>query len=211
MSDLDNNTHEAIETDQILEQTDQAETSSDSHEFPDTRKELWGEALSWGRTIIFAVAFALLLNNLVIVNATVPTASMESSIRPNDRIVAFRLSYLFSQPDRFDIVVFPNPDDRDTLNVKRVIGLPGETVNIIDGQVFINDSTTPLRDDFVHGEISHNFGPFEVPPNHVFVLGDYRNNSIDSRGWLNTYVYHGDILGRVIFRYFPGFQNLSRL
>ena len=177
-------------------------------EEPDVKKELLAEALSWARTIFFAVAFALLLHRFVIVNATVPTASMEGAIRPGDRIVAFRLSYVFSDPGRFDIIVFPNPDDTTTLNVKRVIGLPGETVHIIEGRVFINDATQPLQDDFVHGGFAHNFGPYHVPDGHVFVLGDYRNNSQDSRGWHNTYVYHGDILGRVVFRYFPGFRVL---
>jgi len=175
---------------------------------PSVKNELLSEAFSWIKTILFAVVFALALNRFVIVNATVPTSSMESTIRPNDRIIAFRLSYAFSDPGRFDVIVFPSPDPPHTLNVKRVIGLPGETVNIVNGRVYINDSTTPLRDDFVHGEISHNFGPYLVPDNHVFVLGDYRNNSQDSRRWTNTYVYHGDILGRVIFRYFPGFANL---
>jgi len=175
---------------------------------PNAKKELLGEAISWGKIILFAVGFALLLNHFVIVNATVPTSSMEGTIRPYDRIIAFRLSYMFSEPGRFDIIVFPSPDDPTTLNVKRVIGLPGDTVNIVNGRVYINDSTEPLRDDFVHGQISRNFGPYQVPANHLFVLGDYRNNSQDSRTWVNTYVYHGDILGRVIFRYFPGFANL---
>lgn len=187
-----------------------ATEAKDPNELPDVKRELFSEALSWGRTIVFAVAFALLLNTLVIVNATVPSASMEGTIRTNDRIVAFRLSYLFSEPSRFDIIVFPNPDDPDTLNVKRAIGLPGEIVTIVNGLVFIGDNPNPLRDDFVHGEISGNFGPFEVPEGHVFVLGDYRSNSRDSRDWINTFVSHDDIQGRVIFRYFPGFKNLSR-
>jgi len=172
------------------------------------RKELMDEVMSWGKTILFALAFTLAFNRLIIVNATVPTGSMESTIRPNDRIIAFRLSYAFSPPARYDIVVFPSPDDPSTLNVKRVIGLPGETVNIIDGLVFINDSTSPLRDDFVYGNIVGNFGPFVVPYDHLFVLGDFRTNSIDSRSWENTFVSEGSVLGRVVFRYFPGFRIL---
>jgi len=217
MPDLDHNIYEAekieetanIEVEQIEVEKDDKKRARD--EVPDVKEELKSEAISWARTIVFAVAFALLLNNFVIVNATVPTASMMGTIRPNDRIVAFRLSFLFSEPARFDIVVFPSPDDTDTLNVKRVIGLPGETVTMVNGQVFINDSDTPLQDDFVYGIIAGNFGPFEVPEGYVFVLGDYRSNSIDSRSWQNTYVYQGDVLGRVLFRYFPGFANLSRI
>jgi len=186
------------------------ESNNNNHsEVPNVKKELLTEAFSWGKTILFAVVFALLFNRLIIVNATVPSASMESTIRTNDRIIAFRLSYLFSEPSRFDIIVFPSPDRPYQLNVKRVIGLPGETVNIIDGQVFINDNEEPLRDDFVYGEIRGNFGPFQVPEDHFFVLGDFRTNSVDSRTWAtNSYIYQGDVLGRVVFRYFPGFRNL---
>jgi len=176
---------------------------------PSVKKELLREALSWIKTILIAVIFALLFNRFVIVNARVPSGSMEGTIRTNDRIVANRLSYLFSDPERFDIIVFPSPDDPETLNVKRVIGLSGETLNIIDGRVYINHSPNPLRDDFVQGAISGNFGPFEVPEGHFFVLGDHREDSLDSRRWQTTpFISEGDILGRVVFRYFPGFRML---
>jgi len=183
-------------------------SETEHNEVPNVKRELLSEAFSWGKVILFAVAFALLFNRFIIVNATVPSASMESTIRTNDRIIAFRLAYLFSDPGRFDIVVFPSPDDPTTLNVKRVIGLPGETVNIVDGRVYINDEATPLRDNFVQGAIQGNFGSYQVPEGYLFVLGDFRTNSVDSRRWANTYVYNGDVLGRVIFRYFPGFRSL---
>lgn len=185
-----------------------ADNAANHNEVPNVKKELLSEAFSWGKTILFAVAFALLFNRFVIVNATVPSASMESTIRTNDRIIAFRLAYLFSSPNRFDIVVFPSPDDPDTLNVKRVIGLPGETVTIVDGLVYINNDTTPLRDNFVQGAIQGDFGPYHVPEGHLFVLGDFRTNSADSRRWHNTFVPEDDVLGQVIFRYFPGFRGL---
>ena len=178
------------------------------NETPDVKRELLSESISWLKTVLFAVAFALIFNRLFIVNATVPSGSMEGTIRTNDRIIAFRLAYLFSDPGRFDIVVFPSPDRPDQLNVKRVIGLPGETVLIIDGRVYINDYDTHLRDDFVQGSFVGNFGPFVVPEGHMFVLGDYRINSIDSRSWENTYVYQGNVLGRVVLRYFPGVRLL---
>jgi len=179
------------------------------NESPNLKAELWRDALGWAKTILFAVVFALLINNFVIVNASVPTGSMEGTIRVNDRIVAFRLAYMFSEPDRFDIVVFRGPDDSSILYVKRIIGIPGDEVNIIDGRVFVNGNHEPLRYNFVQGEVFGNFGPYEVPEGHFFVLGDNRGNSIDSRHWSSTFVGREQILGRVIFRYFPGFQNLA--
>jgi len=176
---------------------------------PSVKNELLKDALGWGKTILFAVVFALLFNRFIIVNARVPSGSMEGTIRTNDRIIANRLSYIFADPSRFDIVVFPSPDRPDQLNVKRVIGLPGDTVNIINGQVFINGDELPLRDDFVQGAIEGDFGPVDVPDGHFFVLGDHREDSLDSRRWQTTpFVCGDDILGRVVFRYFPGFRNL---
>jgi len=202
------------------------------------RGELWREALSWIKTIVFALVFAWFFTNFIIINAIVPTGSMYGTIRERDRIVAFRLSYLFSDPSRYDIVVFrPGPDS--DLWVKRVIALPGETVSIIDWRVHINGSDEPLAEDFVHSEFNHlsrhrhfpvaEFYPFNdyitvpedgsppyvtVPEGHFFVLGDFRDNSSDSRGMgnpgtLDTFVSTEQILGRVLFRYFPGFARLT--
>jgi signal peptidase I len=177
---------------------------------PSPKTELWEEALSWAKTVVFAVVFALLVNQFVIVNASVPTGSMEETIQVNDRIVAFRLSYLMSEPQRYDIVVFRYPDDESTLYVKRIMGLPGETVEIQNGLIFINGSGTALRDEFIKGPDYDSYGPFEVPEGHYFMVGDNRGNSRDSRHWNNTFVDERKILGKVIFKYFPGFKNFIR-
>ena len=167
------------------------------------------EILSWSKLIVFTVTLAILLNQFVIVNASIPTGSMESAIMPNDRIIAFRLSYLFSDPARFDIVIFRYPDDESRLYVKRIIGLPGETVNIRDGLVFIDDAETSLQDDFIRDGIAWgNYGPFEVPEESFFMLGDNRGNSEDSRAWNNPFVHRSGILGRAIFKYYRGFAIL---
>jgi len=195
-----------------------APVKKDDDENPDVSKELWQEALSWAKTIIMTLLLAFAINNFVIVNARVPTGSMEDTIRTNDRIVAFRLSYLFSSPQRFDIVVFRGPAGDPDLYVKRILGLPGDRLIILDGHVHINGSPIPERYDFVKGMLVGNHGvynpetsrldPFVVPEGHFFVLGDYRTNSADSRQWTETFVPRGRILGRVAFRYFPGFSNL---
>lgn len=169
------------------------------------------EAVSWGKMIFITVLFALLINQLVIVNASIPTGSMENTIMTNDRIMAFRMSYLFSDPERFDIVIFRFPDDESRLYVKRIIGMPGETVIIRDGKVYIDGSETPLRDEFVKEPATGNYGPFFVPEDQYFMLGDNRGNSEDSRVWVNKYVRRDRILGRAVFKYFRGFEIFGNL
>jgi len=193
--------------------------SKPEDEIPDVKNELWKEVLSWARIIIFVILFAVAFNNFVIVNAVVPTPSMEDTIQTDDRIVAFRLSYLFREPRRYEMIVFRGPEGDPNLYVKRILGLPGESLIILDGHVYINGQNTPQRYDFVKGNIRGNFGvlneatgslePYIIPQGHFFVLGDYRERSEDSRTWSETYIPQYRILGRVIFRYFPGFANLT--
>ena len=178
---------------------------------PNIKKELISEALSWASVVVFAVVFALIINFLVIVNAHIPTGSMEGTIQVNDRVVAFRHSYRFNDPERYDIIIFRAPDD-GIKNVKRIIALPGERVAINNGIVYI-DGVAGLRDDFVYagllGYLGPDFPETLVPDGHYFVLGDSRGNSRDSRDWANPFVDESRIMGKVIFRYFPGFRNLS--
>ncbi len=168
------------------------------------------EIISWTKTLLFAVIFAVCINNFIVVNASVPTGSMENTIMTDDRIMAYRLAYTFSEPERFDVVVFHFPDDEKTLFVKRIIGMPGEKVEIKDGKVYINDSQEPLEDSFVKEEPRGSFGPYFVPEDHYFMLGDNRNSSVDSRSWNNKFLSRNKILGEVIFKYFPSFEILLK-
>ena len=168
-------------------------------------KEVW----SWVKTIVLALVLAFIINSFIIVNATVPTGSMENTIMPNDRIIALRLTYYVEKPERGDIVVFKYPDDESVLYVKRVIGLPGETVVIRDGRVYIDGRETPLPDEYVKETPLGDFGPYEVPEGHYFMMGDNRNESKDSRYWDNTYVAENKILGKVYLKYFPKVKLLK--
>ena len=164
------------------------------------------EAISWIKTIVLAVFIAFILNKVVILNTTVPTGSMENTIMSGDRVIASRLSYTFSEPDRGDVVIFKYPDDESVYYVKRIIGLPGDTVEVKNGGVYLNGSEEPLEEKYTREITMGEFGPYEVPEGHYFMMGDNRNNSLDSRFWDNKYVEEDKILGKVIFRYYkkPG-------
>ncbi|MCL2593013.1 MAG: signal peptidase I [Defluviitaleaceae bacterium] len=160
------------------------------------RKEL----ISYAKHAVIAVLLGLFIHHFVVaVNAQVPSASMENTIMTNDRVVLNRLAYLFRDPQRYDIVVFNPPDGQEELFIKRIIGLPGETVMIFDGRVFADGVL--LNDSFIKERAIGDFGPVIVPENSYFVLGDHRNNSHDSRTWQNTFLHRDEIVGRAVFRH----------
>lgn len=151
--------------------------------------------------IIFVIVFAL--NKLVYINAVIPSESMQDTILKGDRIIGNRLAYMSDDPERFDIVIFKYPDDPSEIFIKRVIGLPGETVEIKDGKVYIDGALEPLDDSFCPEKPEGDFGSYKVPQNCYFMMGDNRNNSLDSRYWTNHYVKKDAILAKASFRYWP--------
>lgn len=177
------------------------------------KKSIFKEIIDFLIPIILAVAIALVLKNYVVANAKVPTGSMLNTIQEGDRIIASRLAYLNDDPERYDIIIFHFPDDESQYFVKRVIGLPGETVNIVNGIVYVTktDGTTiQLDDSFVTNCVpTGNFGPYVVPEDSYFMLGDNRNNSQDSRYWENKYVKKDKIIGKVLFRYYPTISSIK--
>lgn len=167
------------------------------------------ELVSW--TIVLIVAFILgnCINKYVLLKAEIPSSSMENTLEIGDRVFGFRLAYLFSKPKRGDVVMFDYPDNETRLYVKRIIGLPGETVDIIEGKIYINESETPLEEDYLKEIPMGTYGTYEVPEGHYFMLGDNRNNSWDSRKWENKYVAEDKIRCKVWFRYKPGFKFIK--
>ena len=172
---------------------------ADTEEKTSVGKELF----QWVLVIIGAVILAFLIDTFVIVNAQIPSGSMENTIMTGDRVFGNRLAYKFSDPKRFDIIIFKYPDDESQLFIKRIIGLPGETVEIHDGNIYINGSDTPLEDVDIKEPMEGSFGPYTVPKGCYFVMGDNRNNSRDSRYWENTFVSEDEILGKAVLRYWP--------
>ncbi len=161
------------------------------------------EIMEWVIVIEVAVILAVVLNTVFIVNAVIPTASMEPTIMTQSRIFGNRLAYIKSSPQRGDVVIFKFPDNEKELFIKRVIGLPGDTVEMRDGLVYINGSDVPLYEPYVKETPYGDYGPVVVPEGAYFMMGDNRNNSADSRYWHQPFVYEDKILGEAAVEYFP--------
>ena len=177
------------------------------------KKGFLSEVISFLFPVFLAFIVAILLKAFVFANAVVPTGSMLNTIQKGDRIIASRLAYKSDDPERYDIVIFRYPDDENQFFVKRVIGLPGEKVEIVEGVVYVTKADgerIQLEDDFITNCVpTGDFGPFEVPEGSYFMLGDNRNTSHDSRYWDNKYVEKDKIIGKVMFKYYPGISKIE--
>lgn len=212
--------NDELKNDEIVMETEQEKTEE--------KTSLWKELLSWLEIIVAAILISLFLTRVVLVNALVPSSSMETLISPGDRLFGNRLTYKFKDPERFDVVIFKYPVDEEENYIKRIIGLPGETVTIEDAKIYINDSEMPLEENYLPEEwlIENDGYVFEVPEDCYLMLGDNRNVSEDARYWAEeayefgladsvedgeayTYVHRDKILGKAVFTYWPHFQLLS--
>lgn len=167
------------------------------------KKSIFKEVRDYVFLILLAFALAFLMNRFVYANAEVPTGSMIPIVQPGDRLIVNRLAYLFDEPDRGDIVMFAYPDDESENYLKRIIGLPGEKVEIKDGLVYINDSSKPLDEPYINDPPNGDFGPYNVPDNSYFMLGDNRDESKDARYWDVKYVKKEKIVGKAWLKYYP--------
>jgi signal peptidase I len=153
-------------------------------------------------TIIPAVIIALLINLFLAQATRVYGSSMEPNLHTDQRLVVEKISYNpwvhIRGPQRGDVVVL-RIDDKSEMLIKRVIGLPGDTVEIRGDQVFINGKL--LDEPYLPRPAYGNYGPTDVPPLHIFVLGDNRNSSNDSRVF--GPISLNDVVGRAWFSYWP--------
>ncbi len=186
------------ETGENKDNQDAEEENGEKEEKYNWKKEL----RDWLIIIVSAVFLAWALTHFVIMKTEVISGSMISTLNVDDRVVANRLSYVFSKPKRGDVIFFAYPDDESKTYVKRIIGLPGETVEIIQGKVYIDNSEEPLNEPYINGKMrKEDFGPYIVPESSYFVMGDNRNVSVDSRYWDNTFVTIDEIYGKAWFMY----------
>jgi signal peptidase I len=161
----------------------------------------WVEGL---KTIALAAVLAVGIRQFVAEARFIPSGSMEPTLEINDRLIIDKLSYTFTNPQRGDIVVFNPTATLEQQNfkdafIKRVIGLPGEKIQVKEGKVFINDK--PIEENYTKEIPNYTWGPKVVPDNSYVVFGDNRNNSYDSHYW--NFVPREKIIGRAIVRFWP--------
>lgn len=130
-------------------------------------------------TVLVAVVIALTVRMFVFEITRVDGPSMQPTLYTDEQILVNKLAYAFgAAPKRFDIIICRYPDG-DAHYVKRVIGLPGETIAVMEGRVYINGK--PLENDMRNEPMADTMAPLRVPEGYVFVMGDNRNDSLDSR------------------------------
>lgn len=150
-------------------------------------------------TILPALLIVLVVNLFLAQATRVEGQSMEPNLHNNQRLIIEKVSYHFHPPRRGDIVVIKLPNRNSDPLIKRVVGLPGETIEIRDGYVYINGEM--LQEPYLHQLTYGNFGPHVIAPGHIFVLGDNRSASNDSRSFGEVKISY--IVGRAWFRYWP--------
>jgi signal peptidase I len=159
------------------------------------------ELKSWLRDILFAFAIAIFIVVFVVQPVKVEGTSMQPQLADQDRIFVNRFIYRFKDIHRGDVVVFWYPKDRSKSFIKRVLGLPGDEVEIRRGDVYVNGEH--VHEPYLKSEFRDykSFQKVVVPAGRYFVLGDHRNSSNDSRIW--GFVEERLIYGRAIFSYWP--------
>lgn len=183
------------------------------------RKKAKSTFREYAESIVFALLLALFIRSFIVQAFKIPSGSMIPTLQIGDHILVNKLSYgirspfwgsyllNFKKAKRGDVVVFIFPEDRSKDFIKRVVGIEGDMVEIREKKVYINGK--PLEDPHAHFEgdrpergvfnVRDNYGPRRVPENHIFVMGDNRDRSYDSRYW--GYVNLKDVKGRAFLIY----------
>ena len=163
------------------------------------------ELLGWLFYILIIIGLTYLIITYVGQRTRVRGSSMETTLSDGDNLIVDKLSYRFQEPKRFDIVVFPYKYEENTYYIKRIIGLPGDTVQVKDGYTYINGEL--LESDIYGAEVMIEAGtasePITLGEDEYFVLGDNRNHSLDSRDPSVGILKREDLIGRAWVRIYP--------
>ena len=148
-------------------------------------------------TLILSIVLFVAIN-AVSARIRVDGASMEPTLQSGEFVIVNKLAYMFGEPDIGDVIVFHFPRDLDQEYIKRIIGLPGDRVEIQDGVVYVNDQV--LDEDYIAASPVYE-SAWDVPIDSLFVLGDNRNNSSDSHSWGPVPIEY--VIGKAAFVYWP--------
>lgn len=148
-------------------------------------------------TLILAILLFLAIN-AISARIRVDGSSMVPTLQNGQFVMVSRLAYILGEPSRGDVVVFHYPRDPEQEYIKRIIGLPGDTVEMMNGHVYVNDQI--IEEPYIAAD-ARTTNLWEIPEGHVFVLGDNRNNSQDSRNF--GPVSMDNLIGKAIFIYWP--------
>lgn len=175
-------------------------------------RAVWKDIASLCFYLAVITACTYLLVNYALQRTQVEGSSMQTTLYDGDQVLVDKLTYRLREPQRFDLIAFPYRYEEDTFYVKRIIGLPGEKIRIdAQGTIFINDEA--LEEDYGTEPISHPgyaSTPRILGEDEYFVLGDNRNDSVDSRFAAVGYVRRQEIIGRVFFRIYP-FSSIGKM
>ena len=167
-------------------------------------KGIAGEILSFLLYVVVVVVITFLIIHYVGQRTYVSGSSMENTLSDGDNLIVDKITYRFSDPKRYDIIVFPYQYEENTYFIKRIIGLPGETVQIVDGIIYIDGEA--LQESYGR-EVMKNSGlaadPVTLGEDEYFVLGDNRNDSTDSRDPSVGKIPRDRIIGRAWVRIWP--------
>jgi signal peptidase I len=153
--------------------------------------------------MVVAIVLALIIRTLVVQAFKIPSGSMLQTLQIGDHILVNKFIYTFTDPERGDIIVFKYPEDKTRDFIKRVIGLPGETIEVKNRVVYIDGK--PIKENYAAytaTEFSsyNNLSPRLIPPDSYFMMGDNRDNSMDSRKW--GFLKRDLIRGKAMILYF---------
>ncbi len=183
---------------------DSSPLNSESSLAPKPKQKSENPWIEGFKTVGLSIVLALGIRTFVAEARWIPSGSMEPTLQINDRLIVDKVSYRIQSPQRGDIVVFNPTDTLKAQNfndafIKRVIGLPGDKVEVKDGRVLING--IPLPEEYIADKPQYQYGPVKVPLNSYLMLGDNRNNSYDSHYW--GFVPRDRIIGKAVVRFWP--------
>ena len=168
-------------------------------------RSIFRELGGWLLYILIIIGLTYLIITFVGQRTRVSGSSMETTLSNGDNLIVDKLTYHFKEPKRYDIIVFPYKYEENTYYIKRIIGLPGETVQVIDGYTYINGEQ--LAGDIYGAEVMESAGiaaqPITLGEDEYFVLGDNRNHSSDSRDPSVGILKRKDLMGRAWIRIYP--------